>query len=104
MEVAAKKSTGGGGKGESGICGMVATLPHDIITALNGSGCKNRKGNNQLEVAKEAAAVVAWQQLPCNKVAACSTKWKWLKKKQSTGGDGGGKGGSGSGGMVATAV
>jgi len=39
--------------------------------------------------------VVAWWQLPYNIVmAACSTKWKWLKKSTRGGGDD--KGGSSS--------
>ncbi len=50
--------------------------------------------NNQLEVVvvtKEAVAVVAWEQLSCKIVAAaCSTKWKWLKKSTRGGSSGGG--------------
>jgi len=45
---------------------------------------KKEMVNNQLVLAVMAAVVVAWWQLPCDIVmAACSAKWKWLKKRKN---------------------
>jgi len=61
--------------------------PHDIVTAACSTEWNWLKKTNQPEVAvavlaKVAAAVVVWWQLPsCNIImAACSAEWNWLGK------------------------
>ncbi len=85
MEVAEKTTGGSDDKDDSGIGDVAATLPCNIVMAACSTKWKWLQKTSQPEivvVAKEAAAVLEWWQLPCNKVAACSAQWKWLQKHQ----------------------